>query len=177
VYDLTYEGGKEKRVLNQKETIIAQQRQETIGEAFRNWIFKDPERRADLCATYNRLFNAIRPREYNGDHIHFSGMNPEYKLEPHQRNAVARMLYPGAKVLVATKEDFTPAKRKQFCTKIATDDCNIFVSYTLLRYFHIDFLHNHPIEDFWAWLKCYLRSTLAHFSNFDDALFVAFQVR
>ena len=181
VYDLITEDGKEKRVLNQKETMIAQQKQEAIGEAFRNWIFKDPERRADLCAAYNRQFNAIRPREYNGDHIQFTGMNPEYKLEPHQRNAVARMLYggnallahcvgagktfemiaaamegkrlglnqkslfvvpnhlteqwggdflklyPGAKVLVATKEDFTPAKRKQFCAKIATGDYDAIV--------------------------------------------------
>ena len=82
VYDTVYEDGKEKRVLNQKESMIAQQKQEAIGEAFRNWIFKDPDRRADLCATYNRLFNSIRPREYNGDHIQFTGMNPEYKLEP-----------------------------------------------------------------------------------------------
>ena len=181
VYDTVYEGGREKRVLNQKETIIAQQKQEAICEAFKDWIFKDPERRADLCATYNRLFNSIRPREYNGDHIQFTGMNPEYKLEPHQRNAVARMLYggntllahcvgagktfemiaacmegkrlglnqkslfvvpnhlteqwggdflklyPGAKVLVATREDFTPAKRKQFCAKIATGDYDAVV--------------------------------------------------
>ncbi len=99
VYDTVYEGGREKRVLNQKETIIAQQKQEAICEAFKDWIFKDPERRADLCATYNRLFNSIRPREYNGDHIQFTGMNPEYKLEPHQRNAVARMLYGGNTLL------------------------------------------------------------------------------
>lgn len=83
------------RTLNQKETTIAQQKQEAICQAFKDWIFKDPERRADLCATYNRIFNSTRPREYNGDHIRFTGMNPEIKLEPHQRNAVARMLYGG----------------------------------------------------------------------------------
>ena len=175
------ENGKKTPVLNKKETAIAQGKQELIKQAFKDWIFKDPERRADLCATYNRLFNSIRPREYNGDHIQFTGMNPEYKLEPHQRNAVARMLYggntllahcvgagktfemiaacmegkrlglnqkslfvvpnhlteqwggdflklyPGAKVLVATREDFTPAKRKQFCAKIATGDYDAVV--------------------------------------------------
>ena len=68
--------------------------------AFQDWIFKDPERRADLAATYNRLFNSTRPREYNGEHIRFAGMNPEIRLEPHQRNAVARMLY-GSNALLA----------------------------------------------------------------------------
>ena len=173
VYD---EGAEGKRVLNPKHTAIAQQKAEAIDQAFRDWIFKDPERRADLCATYNRIFNSKRPREYNGDHITFAGMNPEYKLEPHQRNAVARMLYggnsllahcvgagktfemtaaameskrlglcqkslfvvpnhlteqwgsdfltlyPGAKVLVATKKDFKPKNRKKFCARIATGD-------------------------------------------------------
>ena len=96
VYD---EGAEGKRVLNPKHTAIAQQKAEAIDQAFRDWIFKDPERRADLCATYNRIFNSKRPREYNGDHITFAGMNPEYKLEPHQRNAVARMLYGGNSLL------------------------------------------------------------------------------
>ena len=173
VYDEDAEG---KRTLNARQTTIAQQKAEAIDQAFRDWIFKDPERRADLCATYNRIFNSKRPREYNGDHIAFAGMNPEYKLEPHQRNAVARMLYggnsllahcvgagktfemtaaamegkrlglcqkslfvvpnhlteqwgsdfltlyPGAKVLVATKKDFQPKNRKKFCARIATGD-------------------------------------------------------
>ncbi len=168
--------GKETRVLNEKETAIAQQKQEAIKEAFHDWIFKDPERRADLCAVYNKLFNSTRPREYDGKHINFIGMNPEIKLEPHQRNAVARILYggnsllahvvgagktyemiaaamegkrlglckksimvvpnhlteqwggdflalyPGAKVLVATKKDFEPKNRKKFCARIATGD-------------------------------------------------------
>ncbi|MDE7219648.1 MAG: N-6 DNA methylase, partial [Oscillospiraceae bacterium] len=173
VYDEDAEG---KRTINPKHTAVAQQKAEALDQAFRDWIFKDPERRADLCATYNRLFNSKRPREYNGDHITFAGMNPEYKLEPHQRNAVARMLYggnsllahcvgagktyemtaaameskrlglcqkslfvvpnhlteqwgsdfltlyPGAKVLVATKKDFKPKNRKKFCARIATGD-------------------------------------------------------
>ena len=173
VYDEDAEGN---RILNPKHTAIAQQKAEAIDQAFRDWIFKDPERRADLCATYNRIFNSKRPREYNGDHITFAGMNPEIKLEPHQRNAVARMLYggnallahcvgagktyemtaaameskrlglcqkslfvvpnhlteqwgsdflalyPGAKVLVATKKDFKPKNRKKFCARIATGD-------------------------------------------------------
>lgn len=176
VYDTTYVDGKEVRTLNPKETAIAQQKQEAICEAFREWVFKDPQRRAELCAAYNKTFNSTRPREYDGSHIRFTGMNPEIKLEPHQRNAVARMLYggnallahcvgagktfemiagameakrlglcqkslfvvpnhlteqwggdfltlyPGAKVLVATKRDFEPANRKKFCARIATGD-------------------------------------------------------
>ena len=176
IFDTGYKDGKEVRVFNAKETTIAQQKQEAICQAFRDWIFRDPERRAEVCATYNRLFNSIRPREYNGEHILFSGMNPKIKLEPHQRNAVARMLYggntllahcvgagktfemtaaamegkrlglhqkslfvvpnhlteqwggdfltlyPGAKVLVATKKDFEPKNRKKFCARIATGD-------------------------------------------------------
>ena len=168
--------GKEIRVLNEKETAIAQQKQDAMKEAFHDWIFKDPERRTDLCAVYNRMFNSTRPREYDGRHINFIGMNPEIKLEPHQRNAVARILYggntllahvvgagktyemiaaameskrlglckksimvvpnhlteqwggdfltlyPGAKVLVATKKDFEPKNRKRFCARIATGD-------------------------------------------------------
>ena len=168
--------GNEIRVLNEKETAIAQQKQDAMKEAFHDWIFKDPDRRADLCAVYNRMFNSTRPREYDGKHINFIGMNPEIKLEPHQRNAVARILYggnallahvvgagktyemiaaameskrlglckksimvvpnhlteqwggdfltlyPGAKVLVATKKDFEPKNRKKFCARIATGD-------------------------------------------------------
>ena len=176
VFDTKWEDGKEVRVLNIKETTIAGQKQDAIAMAFQDWIFRDPERRADLVATYNRLFNSTRPREYNGEHIRFAGMNPEIRLEPHQRNAVGRMLYggnallahcvgagktfemtaaameskrlglcqkslfvvpnhlteqwggdflqlyPGAKVLVATKKDFEPKNRRKFCARIATGD-------------------------------------------------------
>ena len=100
IFDTHYdEEGKEIRVLNEKETAIAQQKQEAIKEAFQDWIFKDPDRRADLCATYNRIFNSMRPREYDGKHINFIGMNPEIRLEAHQRNAVARILYGGNSLL------------------------------------------------------------------------------
>ncbi len=100
IFDTHYdEEGKEIRVLNEKETAIAQQKQEAIKEAFQDWIFKDPDRRADLCATYNRMFNSMRPREYDGKHINFIGMNPEIRLEAHQRNAVARILYGGNSLL------------------------------------------------------------------------------
>ena len=176
IFDKKWVDGKETRVLNEKQTVIAQQKQEAICEAFKDWIFKDPERRETLCKKYNALFNNIRPREYDGSHIRFSGMTPEISLRPHQKNAVAHILYgkntllahcvgagktfemiaaameskrlglsqkslfvvpnhlteqwggdflrlyPGAKVLVATKKDFEPARRKKFCARIATGD-------------------------------------------------------
>lgn len=100
IYDTIHEpDGSTTRVFNAKETMLAQQKQEQIREAFKDWIWKDPTRRADLCQKYNELYNAIRPRSYNGEHIRFSGMNPEISLRPHQRNAVARMLYGGNSLL------------------------------------------------------------------------------
>jgi len=94
IYDtVTDEAGKEKRVLNRNETTLAQQKQEMIKEAFKDWIFRDMDRREDICRTYNTLFNSIRPREYDGSHIRFVGMNPEITLMEHQRNAVAHILY------------------------------------------------------------------------------------
>jgi len=176
IFDTKTVDGKEVRVLNEKQTAIAQQKQEAMCEAFKDWIFKDPVRREALCKRYNEQFNSIRPREYDGSHIRFAGMNPEISLRTHQENAVARMLYgknsllahcvgagktfemiaaamegkrlglnqkslfvvpnhlteqwggdflrlyPGAKVLVATKKDFEPARRKKFCARIATGD-------------------------------------------------------
>ena len=176
IFDRKEVDGKEVRILNEKETAIAQQKQEAMCEAFKDWIFKDPVRRETLCRQYNERFNSIRPREYDGSHIRFVGMNPEISLRTHQENAVARMLYgknsllahcvgagktfemiaaamegkrlglnqkslfvvpnhlteqwggdflrlyPGAKVLVATKKDFEPARRKKFCARIATGD-------------------------------------------------------
>ena len=176
VFDTKWVDGQETRVLNEKETAIAQQKQEAICEKFKEWIFKDPERREVLCRKYNDKFNNIRPREYDGSHINFAGMTPEITLRPHQRNAVAHILYgkntllahcvgagktfemiaaameskrlglcqkslfvvpnhlteqwggdflrlyPGAKVLVATKKDFEPRRRKKFCARIATGD-------------------------------------------------------
>ena len=93
IYDTVYEDGKERRVLNKKETMLAQQAQETIRDAFKQWIFKDLDRREELCKVYNERFNAIRPREYDGSHIKFVGMTPEISLMPHQKNAVAHILY------------------------------------------------------------------------------------
>ena len=93
VYDTIEENGKEKRVLNQNETTLAQQKQQAIKDAFAGWIWKDPQRRALLVKKYNELFNSTRPREYDGSHIHFVGMNPEINLREHQRNAVAHVLY------------------------------------------------------------------------------------
>ena len=93
IYDTVYEDGKERRVLNKKETMLAQQAQEAIRDAFKQWIFKDLDRREELCKVYNERFNAIRPREYDGSHIKFVGMTPEISLMPHQKNAVAHILY------------------------------------------------------------------------------------
>ena len=100
IYDTVHNpDGTTSRVFNAKETMLAQQKQEQIREAFKDWIWKDPARRTDLCQKYNELYNAIRTRSYNGEHIRFSGMNPEISLRPHQRNAVARMLYGGNSLL------------------------------------------------------------------------------
>ena len=93
VYDTIEEDGKEKRVLNQNETTLAQQKQQAIKDAFAGWVWKDPQRRALLVKKYNELFNSTRPREYDGSHIHFVGMNPEINLREHQRNAIAHVLY------------------------------------------------------------------------------------
>lgn len=181
IYDTFHDADGDHRVLNKQETMLAQQAQESIREAFKQWIFKDLDRREDLCATYNRIFNAIRPREYDGSHIRFEGMTPEISLMPHQKNAVAHILYgnntllahcvgagktfqmiaagmesrrlglsqknlyvvpnhlteqwgadfmrlyPNANVLVATKRDFEPSNRKQFCSRIATGDYDAIV--------------------------------------------------
>ena len=93
VYDTIEEDGKEKRVLNQNETTLAQQKQQAIKDAFAGWVWKDSQRRTLLVKRYNELFNSTRPREYDGSHIHFVGMNPEINLREHQRNAVAHVLY------------------------------------------------------------------------------------
>lgn len=93
IFDTHYENGKEKSELNAKETAIAQGKQEAIKQAFNSWIWKDPERRHRLCKLYNEKFNSIRPREYDGSHIVYHGMNSEIKFRPHQNGAVAHMLY------------------------------------------------------------------------------------
>ena len=173
VYDSVGEG---KYILNKKETALCNAKAEVLKADFENWIFKDPQRRAELVETYNNKFNNSRPRAFDGSFLSFPGMNPEITLRPHQKNAVARTLfggntllghvvgagktytmaasameakrigiahkslfvvpnhlteqwgmdflklYPAAQILVATKEDFTPERRKRFCAKIATGD-------------------------------------------------------
>ena len=99
IFDTIYEDNVEKRVLNKKETAIAQQKQEAIKEVFRDWIWKKPQRRERLTRIYNDRFNAIRPREYDGSHIRFTGMNPEITLRQHQADAVAHILYGGNTLL------------------------------------------------------------------------------
>ena len=177
VYDqIVDENGKKSSVLNKEETMLARSKQEIIKEEFKNWIFDDIDRRSRLVKEYNKRFNSIRLREYDGSNLTFDGMNPEIELRPHQRDAIARglfggntllahevgagktfemigiameskrlgmsnksmfvvpnhiveqfgrefnQLYPGANVLCATEKDFTPDKRKRFCSRIATGD-------------------------------------------------------
>ena len=118
--------GTERRVLNVKETTLAQQKQQVIKDAFRDWLWKDPKRREALVAKYNELFNSTRPREYDGSHLTFPGMNPEIELREHQRNAIARILYGGNSLLaheVGAGKTFTmaaaamEAKRLGLCRK------------------------------------------------------------
>lgn len=120
------ENGKRVAILNKKETAIAQSKQELIKQAFKDWIWKDPERREYLCKLYNKKFNSIRPREYDGSHIVFEGMNPEITLRKHQQDAVARGLYGGNTLLahcVGAGKTYTMAataiesKRLGLCSK------------------------------------------------------------
>ena len=100
IYDTIEDAdGKPKRVLNKRETMLAQQKQQVIKDAFANWIWQDPQRRIALVRQYNELFNSTRPREYDGSHIKFVGMNPEITLREHQRNAIAHVLYGGNTLL------------------------------------------------------------------------------
>ena len=100
IYDTIEDAeGKPKRVLNKRETMLAQQKQQAIKDAFANWVWQDPQRRIALVKQYNELFNSTRPREYDGSHIHFVGMNPESTLREHQRNAIAHVLYGGNTLL------------------------------------------------------------------------------
>ena len=127
IYDKIEEAdGTERRVLNVKETTLAQQKQQVIKDAFRDWLWKDPKRRETLVAKYNELFNSKRPREYDGSHLTFPGMNPEIELREHQRNAIARILYGGNTLLaheVGAGKTFTmaaaamEAKRLGLCRK------------------------------------------------------------
>ena len=128
IYDTIEDAeGKPKRVLNKRETMLAQQKQQVIKDAFANWIWQDPQRRISLVRQYNELFNSTRPREYNGEHIHFVGMNPEISLREHQRNAIAHVLYGGNTLLaheVGAGKTFEmaasamEAKRLGLCQKV-----------------------------------------------------------
>ena len=127
VYDIKEDAdGKEKRVLNKKETTLAQQKQELIKQSFKDWIWKDPERRQTLTQLYNERFNSMRPREYDGSHLVLTGMNPEIEMRPHQLNAAARGIYGGNTLLaheVGAGKTFTMAaiamesKRLGLCQK------------------------------------------------------------
>ena len=127
IYDKIVDAdGTERRVLNVKETTLAQQKQQVIKDAFRDWLWKDPKRRETLVAKYNELFNSTRPREYDGSHLTFPGINPEIELREHQRNAIARILYGGNTLLaheVGAGKTFTmaaaamEAKRLGLCRK------------------------------------------------------------
>lgn len=127
IFDTVYdESSGEKRILNRNETVLAQQKQQLIKDAFRDWLWKDPDRRDRLTTLYNMRFNSIRPREYDGSHIRFVGMNPEITLRPHQVNAVARVIYCGNTLLahvVGAGKTFTMAasamesKRLGLCQK------------------------------------------------------------
>ena len=127
IFDTVYdESSGEKRILNRNETVLAQQKQQLIKGAFRDWLWKDPDRRDRLTTLYNMRFNSIRPREYDGSHIRFVGMNPEITLRPHQVNAAARVIYGGNTLLahvVGAGKTFTMAasamesKRLGLCQK------------------------------------------------------------
>lgn len=126
IFDLKYENGKEVRVLNRQETTLANQKQDQIKEAFKDWIFNDLNRRETLCKKYNEIFNSYRPREYDGSHLEFPGMNPEISLRPHQKNAIAHVLYGGNTLLaheVGAGKTFEmvaaamESKRLGLCTK------------------------------------------------------------
>ena len=149
IYDaIEDEEGRPKRVLNKTDTMLAQQKQQVIKDAFANWIWKDPQRRIALVKQYNELFNSSRPREYDGSHIHFVGMNPEISLREHQRNAIAHVLYGGNTLLaheVGAGKTFEmaasamEAKRLELCQK------SLFVVPNhLTEQWASEFLHLYP---------------------------------
>ncbi len=130
VYDTVDMGEKKTRVKNIKETMLAQQKQEAIKEAFKNWIFADMDRREELVRIYNEQFNSIRPREYDGSHLQFPGMNPEITLKPHQLNAIARQLYGGNTLLahcVGAGKTFEMAAAAMESKRLGLSQKNLFV--------------------------------------------------
>lgn len=149
IYDTVEEAdGKQKRVLNKKETTLAQQKQQTIKDAFRDWIWRDPKRREVLVQKYNVLFNSTRPREYDGSHIIFGGMNPEITLREHQRNAIAHVLYGGNTLLaheVGAGKTFEMAASAMESKRLGLCQKSLFVvpNHLTLQWAN-EFLHLYP---------------------------------
>ena len=149
VYDTIEEAdGSKKRVLNKKETTLAQQKQQAIKDAFGNWVWKDPQRRETLVKQYNELFNSTRPREYDGSHIHFVGMNPEIKLREHQQNAIAHVLYGGNTLLaheVGAGKTFEMAASAMEAKRLGLCQKSLFVvpNHLTLQWAQ-EFLHLYP---------------------------------
>ena len=149
VYDTIEDAnGKQQRVLNKKETTLAQQKQQAIKDAFANWIWKDPQRRETLVKRYNELFNSTRPREYDGSHIHFVGMNPEISLREHQKNAIAHVLYGGNTLLaheVGAGKTFEMAASAMEAKRLGLCQKSLFVvpNHLTLQWAQ-EFLHLYP---------------------------------
>ena len=149
IYDaIEDEEGKPKRVLNKTDTMLAQQKQQVIKDAFANWIWKDPQRRIALVKQYNELFNSSRPREYDGSHIHFVGMNPEISLREHQRNAIAHVLYGGNTLLaheVGAGKTFEMAASAMEAKRLGLCQKSLFVVPNhLTEQWASEFLHLYP---------------------------------
>ena len=152
VYDYVEEEGRKKPILNKKETAIAQGKQDLIKQEFLNWIWKEPERRQRLTSYYNEKFNAIRPREYDGSHLKFYGMNPEIQLRQHQRNGVARIIYGGNTLLayvVGAGKTYTMVAAAMECKRLGLCNKSMIV------------VPNHIIDQFAAeWLQLYPSANL-----------------
>ena len=149
IYDTIEDAeGKPKRVLNKNETTLAQQKQQAIKDAFANWIWQDPQRRISLVKQYNELFNSTRPREYDGSHIHFVGMNPEIALREHQRNAIAHVLYGGNTLLaheVGAGKTFEMAASAMEAKRLGLCQKSLFVVPNhLTEQWASEFLHLYP---------------------------------
>ena len=149
IYDTIEDAeGKPKRVLNKRETMLAQQKQQVIKDAFANWVWQDPQRRIALVRQYNELFNSTRPREYDGSHIHFVGMNPEISLREHQRNAIAHVLYGGNSLLaheVGAGKTFEMAASAMEAKRLGLCQKSLFVVPNhLTEQWASEFLHLYP---------------------------------
>ena len=149
IYDaIEDEEGKLKRILNKTDTMLAQQKQQVIKDAFANWIWKDPQRRIALVKQYNELFNSSRPREYDGSHIHLVGMNPEITLREHQRNAIAHVLYGGNTLLaheVGAGKTFEMAASAMEAKRLGLCQKSLFVVPNhLTEQWASEFLHLYP---------------------------------